>query len=230
MARRPRKLPWSSGRGLFAHLVRLVPGSAPNSRPTVDWKQIEQAYGETLSADVRESLVTATQIFILLEDSERAAEPVAHAQKAIDSIEADANRLQATLTRVMGSDAGVFAIDLIERHFDASHLRGTFLPTLTTLLASVPDGCAAARQELSESPSKKEGDEWTKWIRRATEILQDAGLPWQVSKDDMRISPFVALVSALQNCIPPGSRRHSHSDGALATAIVRARGTRSNKA
>ena len=224
MARRPRKLPWSSGRGLFAHLVRLVPGSAPNSRPTVDWKQIEQAYGETLSADVRESLVTATQIFILLEDSERAAEPLAHAHKAIDDIEADANRLQATLIRAMRSDAGILAIDLIERNFESSPLSGSFFPTLTTLLASVPDGCAAARQELSESPVKKEGDAWSEWIVRVTKIIRDSGLPWQASKDWRgKKSPFVALIEVLQKHLPKESTRHTHSEGALAKAIVSAR-------
>lgn len=224
MARRSQKLPWSSGRGLFAYLARRVPGAAPDSQPNFAWQQVEQTYGEPVPPDVRNSLIVATHLFILTEEAERKADRVTDAQREIEALERDASKLQATLIRASESDAGVVAIDLIERNIDERHLGASFYNSFRALLAALPDACTAARQTLNELPSSKEGDEWSEWVRRITKILKDAGLPWQVSKDWRgKKSPFVALIEALQEHLPEESRRHTHSDGALAKAIVGAR-------
>lgn len=224
MARRSQKLPWSSGRGLFAYIASRVPGTAPDSRPTFDWQQVEQTYGEPLPPDVRNSLVVATHLFVLMEQSERDADRVTDAQTVIEDLELHASKLQEALIRAAASESGVVAIDLIERRIDERHPGASFYNNLCALLAAFPDACTAARESLTGLPSSKEGDEWSEWIRCMTKILKDAGLPWQVSKDWRgKKSPFVALIEALQIQLPKESRRHTHSEGALAKAIVSAR-------
>src|SRR5262245_1868060 len=69
MARRSRKLPAMGG--LAAYLVSLGDSlnrgdEKPISLVTIDWQKIEQAYGQPLSADVRQDLLRSGNIFRLV--------------------------------------------------------------------------------------------------------------------------------------------------------------------
>jgi hypothetical protein len=104
-----------------------------------------------------------------------------------------------------------------------------FILLLTSSLAAAS---AKALGELNEKTTKdyfRPGAHWNSWVRRLTEIMQKHRLPKTVPKDSdkrTRAVPFVALVRELQMCVPRQFRRHTHSDGALAQAIYRARSVR----
>lgn len=127
--------------------------------------------------------------------------------------------------------ADLHAMLLIAKNFNHPTLGAAGLfANLHGFLTKFDAACSAGLKQLSEYPSFEEGDAWNNWILDLTHITRDAGLPWKVSKDDLRISPFVALVQELQKRLPPECRRHIHSEAALATAIVRARSNGSHKA
>jgi hypothetical protein len=69
---------------------------------------------------------------------------------------------------------------------------------------------------------------WNWWVRKLTAVLKAHQLPTEARKDTDKSktekpSPFVGFIRELQACIPADYRRTTHSDPALAVAIVRAR-------
>ena len=229
MARRSRKLPASSG-GPWAYLTTLVPGETPISGLTIDWQEIERAYGKPLSADVRGALFATTKFFVLFEESERAGEPVGHAQTIIEACKRRASEFQKALPS-HESDSGLHALFFIGKNFNDHRLGYRLFGILNGLLPSFQAACNAALKELGEFPFLTEGDEWGSWVWRLNQILEDNGLPAGVRKDagskskSDKPSPFTCLVWELQHFLPVACRRHTHSLGALATAISRALGS-----
>jgi hypothetical protein len=226
MARRSRKLPASSG-GPWNYLT----GEVPIPRFTINWQQIERAYGKKLSADVREAMFAATSFFVLFEESsERTGVPVPQAQTIIEGCKRRASEFQGALPS-HESDGGLHAMLFITKNFNDNRVSYRLFGILHGLLTSFQTACNAALRELSEFPSLTEGDEWGSWVRRLNQILEDSGLPAGVRKDaggkskSDRPSPFTLLVEGLQSCLPVECRRHTHSLGALATAISRALGS-----
>jgi hypothetical protein len=229
MARPSRKLPASSG-GPWAYLTNLVPGEAPISGLTIDWQEIERAYGKKLSADVRGAMFAATSFFVLFEESERTGVPVPQAQTIIEGCKRRASEFQGALPS-HESDGGLHAMLFITKNFNDNRVSYRLFGILHGLLTSFQTACNAALKELSEFPSLTEGDEWGSWVRRLNQILEGSGLPAGVRKDagskskSDKPSPFTCLVWELQHFLPVACRRHTHSLGALATAISRALGS-----
>jgi hypothetical protein len=97
MAKRSRKLPAFGG---FARcLVNLGDYYRSGDEKaislfTIDWRKIQRAYGQPLSADVQEALVAATRSFVLFEESERTGETVADVQKTIEACKRGASKFQ----------------------------------------------------------------------------------------------------------------------------------------
>jgi hypothetical protein len=234
MARRSRKLPAMDD--LAAYLVNLggylkSGDEKPISLVTIDWQKIEQAYGQPLSADVRQGLVTAATSFVLFEGSERKGSPIGDVQTTIETCRSHASEFQRGLPSIE-SVRGSYAQLLISKNFNNPPLGDRLFEILHNLLTSFDVACNTALKELSESPSyKKEGDAWVSWIRRLNGIMENNGLPADVRKDagnkskSDKHSPFTLLVGELQYCLPVKARRHTHSPGALATAISRALGS-----
>jgi hypothetical protein len=218
--------------GLAAYLVSLEGylksgDEKPISLVTIDWQKIERAYGQPLSADVRQDLVAAATSFVLFEESERTGSPLDDVQTTIEACRRYASKFQRglpSLESVRGSYAQLF----ISKNFNDPPLGDRLFEILHDLLASLEVACNAALKELSESRSfKKEGDAWGSWIRRLNRIMENNGLPADVRKDagnkskSDKHSPFTLLVGELQSCLPVKARRHTQSLGALATAIAR---------
>jgi hypothetical protein len=226
MARRSRKLPGSFS-GAAAHLQSLEPYVSglverPPSLFTIDWQQIEQAYGTPLSADVREALVRTTEMFILFEEPERTGESVTHVHKIIEASKKQASEFQRALPSSQSAAWLFISPGPSNRPFAIIH----------GLLTWFDAACTDALQKLSKYPSfKKEGDAWGLWIRRLNQIMETEGLSTGVRKDagnkskSDKQSPFTSLVATLQSCLPVECRRHTHSTGALAVAISRALGS-----
>jgi hypothetical protein len=89
--------------------------------------------------------------------------------------------------------------------------------------------CERALSKLSPIPkiaTLSEGQVWRRWIRDLSKIMKDNSLPASVRKDSdksIKLSPFLVFVRELQKCLPEECNFPSHSDRALAEAIVRAR-------
>jgi hypothetical protein len=231
--RRSRKLPFASG-GTGLNLI-IRDG---------DWLKIEKACGEVISADVRAAILEATQKFVYWESFERKAEPVAKAQELIEVYNRAAVGLQQAMLRG-SSDAGAFARLLVTKHFQDPQLSdkvgSSYVPRFDALigvLASFQLACGSALRELHPPPSTQgilgdfgtpapfvEGESWRLWILRLTDIMKENGLKWHVRKDADKSdqqSPFVALVCALQRCLP-AECKPPYAPSAVPTAIWQAR-------
>jgi hypothetical protein len=120
---------------------------------------------------------------------------------------------------------------IAKNYGDVRQSDGRLFVALQDFLTSFQLACDAALKDISEFPALKEGDEWSSWIRRLNRIAKDNGLPFEVRKDagnkskSDRQSSFTLLVKELQSCLPVECRRHTHSLGALATAISQALGS-----
>ena len=92
-------------------------------------------------------------------------------------------------------------------------------------LVSVCDATLKRFDYMSGFSAWPEGWAWDDWIRHLTAIMNRHKLPTGVSKGSDEDSPslFVRLVNALQALIPDEHRRSTHSKGALAQAIHKAR-------
>jgi hypothetical protein len=183
-----------------------------------DWPKIEEAYGHKLSAAITLEVLRVTVSFVLFEPFERAALPLADAQKRVQLVKDAAGKLFSDLFNGPSDDATTIAVELIDRHFNGS---------LREKLLSLAAACNSALAEMESSPSHREGTAWDKWIRDLATILDAAGLPTTASKGRGKSksdspSAFVSFVLKLQNCVPEEARRHKTPDG-LATAINRAR-------
>jgi hypothetical protein len=118
---------------------------------------------------------------------------------------------------------------LIHRNFRTGLRRvGNPFYFLDVILTDLDLACKRALSKLNP-PSMlnlKEGEIWQVWIGQLSKIMKDNSLPTSVRKDSdksAKLSPFVVFVRELQKCLPEKCNFPTHSDRALAEAIVRAR-------
>ena len=137
----------------------------------------------------------------------------------------------------VGSEADFVARHLICKHLNLAFDKGRDgLQNLALDLAnSISKGCDLALADLrSEQSAFRSGDMWNWWVCELIAVLKARQLPTEARKDTDKSktekpSPFVGLIRELQACIPADYRRATHSDTALAVAIVRARAVRVTK-
>jgi hypothetical protein len=228
MARPRKKFP--AMEGLVQHLNRLgdyLNTGDPTSISyfTIEWQKVERGCGHRLSANVRQAIDSATNSFVLWEDSERKGTTFETVRTTIEVFKKRAGELQKSLTLLFGSESD--ALVLISSQFNDRHFQSFRL--LSGLLAFFDDACNAALNELNESRSfVKEGNAWLSWILKLKQIMKNNGLPTGVRKDagnksrSNKHSPFIELVWELTLCLPTESRRHLHSKAALADAVSKA--------
>jgi hypothetical protein len=220
---------------VMARSVPTIPFASASGEPDFkitdqNWHNIERAYRNSLSADVRNRILEATTSFVYFEVFERRAEPLRVAIERVESIKTATRNLFLTLMAV-ASDAKVYADHLVKRHFEDARLAiqgGDLFHALGGVLTSLSVACNLTLEEMNDPnlPGHREGACWDQWIRRLTSIALENDLPSAAPKgSDKAIahSPFVLMVAALQDCVPAGARRHHASMDALATAIHRAR-------
>jgi hypothetical protein len=188
---------------------------------------------------VRQQITTVTTQYLKECIFERTAAPKAMAWKRIERI----RRAAGDLAKVLDSKPFSAPTDevsrgqqeqqqsvhsytdhLIRRHFNDPRLvagwRGDhFQGVLTSLVVA----CDYALNDLSAAEGSGDGQAWDWWIQALTQIVQRHDLPYGAriveTSEKLKLSPFAALVRALQEHVPA---RHMHSDEALAKAIQRA--------
>src|SRR5262249_29905711 len=136
MALRPRKFPAMGG--LAAYLESLegylkTGDEKPISLFTIGWQRIERAYGQPLSADVRQGLVAATTSFVLFEESERTGSPISDVQATIKACRKQANEFQMGLPS-LESNGDSYAQLLISKNFNNPPLGDRLFKILHDLL------------------------------------------------------------------------------------------------
>ena len=193
------------------------------------WSRVEKAYARSLSKKAKFQITKSTITFLEFEKLERNAEPLAWTEEKIEKIKEAAAKLSGELRRcAKGDDTLLNAKYHINANW-CSRSNHKF-SDLDELLFQLSVACCRAIEEVGETPESgfREGEAWDEWIRALTKIIERYNLPSAASKGSDksvgRVSPFVVLVHELQRCLL-GGRRHTHSRGALAQAISRARAT-----
>ncbi len=190
-----------------------------------DWQQIEAAYGRELPNNVRKAITEATEKFLFWDSVAHAGEPLAHAEAIIENYKKAAAVFRHALAVHDGSAAGACAKIVIE--VELKHLPLSVLGSIGQVSQTVFAFEAACSKALSPKSllrvSMEEGEPWQGWVQLLTQIMRQHALPLGASKTNSGQSPFIALVRELQKCLSVQHRRHTHSEEALAAAIVRAR-------
>jgi len=176
-----------------------------------EWRGIEAACGWTLSKSLRDHILQVTQEFLTLQTLQRGNG--ADVKVVLESYDKAASRFfNAIFADPSGQSAvNIHAHDLIESNSkrlgksDESLFDG-----MLTLLRAFHIACNTALKELRElqtSPCKSDKT-WRLWIWRLTEVIDEAGLPYFLSKDlggksksDEQWASFARLVWQLQRCL-----------------------------
>lgn len=210
-----------------------------------DMKRIEEAIGYEISSDQWTKINAATAIMTFLISGNRTAAPLPMVLKKITELRRaalslrdefppeivspyDGNDFQKTYKRYFGNAtattppyaSSIFLADLLE-----------FVIAITEFFGR--DWASEKEDELGGSYGSFSLTEiWEFWIKRITEIMKEANLPYKVRKDTDKQkgetpSAFVILIRELQKSLPAEFRMFIHSDDSLAQAIHRARRRRS---
>jgi hypothetical protein len=210
-------------------------GGKPSLK-SADWQRIESVYGRSLPNSVRRKIRAVTRKFLEWAVFEHTVRSSSEAMERVRSIKKAAREFQEvvfTCPANVGSDADFFARHLICKHLNLAYDKGRDgLQNLALDLAnSISKGCDLALADLrSEQSAFRSGDMWNWWVCELTAVLKAHQLPTGARKDTDKSktekpSPFVGLIRELQACIPVDYQGTTHSDTALAVAIVRARGS-----
>jgi hypothetical protein len=222
-------------------IASLSGGDPELSISNKDWKRIELAYGHDVPATARKQIYNATLTFLFFVEGEQAARPVSEARKRIERLKKAASVFEKAVfdhnPQDVGRDSRVYADHMVGRYFDDQRIAGPQrLRSLGLVMTSLTVACRSALADLNDPKNYRppKGVTWRNWVCRVTEIAKAHQLPTEVRKDTtkwkdkngsgrFRPSPFVALIGALQDCIPERYRQSTHSGIALSEAIARAR-------
>jgi hypothetical protein len=195
-----------------------------------DWSQIENSYGCSIPNAVREEIQSLTNQFLEFAAFELAAAPVIDAVHRTRVLGRAASVLLQELCSGRASDAVLAADRTIDRHLRLLSADNAYsLDRVADMASSVIAACGKASRELDERKlgGLQIGEHWRLWVSRIRTCLKEHGLPAGVRKDrdgnkDWTVSASVALIKALQDCIPPEYRCRASTDEALSAAISKA--------
>ena len=108
---------------------------------------------------MRKALLAATEFFVLFEEPERTAIPVANVQAIIETCNRRASEFQAASPsrRIAPPEMALF---FISKNFTDPRLSDRPIEVLYRLLSSLEFACNAALGEVSEFAFIKQGDRW----------------------------------------------------------------------
>jgi len=227
-------------------IATLTGGDPKLSISNEDWQRIECAYGHAVPTTAREQIQGATLTFLFFVEGEQAARPVSEARDRVERLNKAALVFQKAVfdsnPQDISRDSRVYADHLVGRYFDDERIGGPEqrLRSLGLVMTSLIVACRRALADLKNPTNYRppKGGTWRNWVCSVTKIAEAYQLPTEVRKDTTKSkdtdgsgrfkpSPFVALIGALQDCIPERYRQSTHSGIALSEAIARARRTRS---
>jgi hypothetical protein len=218
------------------------PAVQPIDLSDENWKTLEKAYGHRISPQVRAQIKVVTARFLrfaVAEDTGLMKDAVRRVTRlrncALSLINAIDAQPITDVTRDYADETLGMNYARLNGHklYKAVRVRTAPLAThkyvreIYADLERFVNACNGTLEEfddVSQNYYWLTGGAWEVWIRDLTGILEEQHLPKGASKDTaIRVSPFVALVYKLQTFLPKRHMRAQHSEGALATAITKAR-------
>jgi len=198
------------------------------------WKSVEQAYGHSLSPEIRAHIYTATEALRLVGSAERNAPLKKMIEKTKDLRDAAQSLLQEADCPVKeDSDSTSFEALTEDLATVVKEFRNDDLQFLL-MVHQMVTGCNLMLRTWETDGGLRAGSIWDAWVQSINELMQHHGLPSAARNDsdadkpypDRPSSEFVSLIFELQKQIPINLRRHQHemvTNNALAKAIQRAR-------
>jgi hypothetical protein len=209
-----------------------ITGSSPTFAPSAEgWKTIEFAYGRKLNEDYRSEVCTIVNKYLFHRRFEKASPLVSDVLAHIKQIEKVARRVNRVLPTVLSDDgpqaeAKYQAQIAIEREWRGVDYLGPdkltrfYSLSLSLVLASI-------RARKAAGGGTKEGRAWDEMACGLMQFARTRDLPHKVRKDpdkqaELKPSPFVAFVAAIEEQYPRDVPARSTTSEGLAKAITTA--------
>lgn len=194
------------------------------------WDDIEHAYGRALPGEVRKSIISAVHALKNDTTIEQNALSATTANERIREIRRSALELKFVLNKRPLPDHNERELSLLLNN-EIKHLGPprSDLRQSAMVAARIVTACDRALAKTASDQGLKEGEAWKHFIVAMTAIFKKADLPTGASqsrdkRSDDTPSPFVSLISEIQNKLPSNVRRHDRADlSSLAKKINEAR-------
>ncbi len=209
----------------------FVAGTAPSFAPSEDgWRHIERAYGHEFEEHDRSELREVVDKYLDWRRFEKAAPLVEDVTSAIMNIDQAARSLNRALSRLfdrngLDPEAAFQAQIAIEQAWPGSNgLISNQLPTVLSSGSALVLACTKARKALTGDAAAWEGQAWELMIQRLAQFAICRSLPLGARKDsalqaEVKHSPFVSFVKAIQDQFPPEVPIRFSTENGLARAI-----------
>jgi hypothetical protein len=191
-----------------------------------DWIRIEEAFQRPLSPEVRTEVFNKTLTYLMFAPGEAFAETVPTARRKLD----DALKHGRAFVDAVYLLGNSHASQLVDEHFNKRFGSVQEFNLFFEMMQVYLEACELALRHINDPVNHgwPRGGTWANWIRSLTKTARTYGLPYEARCDSdknatEKSSPFVAFVRELQRCLPRDFQGRVRSDGALATAIKRAR-------
>lgn len=194
----------------------------------VEWGRLEKALGIRIPTKLRTDIIAITEKFlrhVFVEPEPTSSKP---SKARLDRIAKAANQLATAIRQYdVPHDAKRYANSLIEKHL--AKLRPP--NDIYDLAEFIDSACRKAKKDfaLGKNAGPVQLGNWNGWICCLDKLLISHKIKPTVRKDyamSKRMSPYVRFIGQLEMKIPKHHRRGSHSLGALAEAIIKARSGR----
>jgi hypothetical protein len=185
--------------------------------------EVERLYGTPISADIWEKIFEHTSTYTMIECAIQRAPTVETIEKPLESFKRAALRLRNTIDP--GSRVGLSEHDPLNVKVFADGLPGASNANMFDCYLYLLEWIIRYTSRVQELQKKgyvrgfKGSGRWYDWVADIRSVLKRAELPAGISNE--KELPFVRLVMALQNRMPPECRQYMHSPRSLSAAIAR---------
>jgi len=206
----------------------------PFSLSDENWRTIEEAYGQSISQEIRTQLAAVTTRFLQLAIAEDSGLFMDDAVKRISRLCERAQSLNDAIKerpiddpiREYVDEEVAFTYALL--NYDQPLPARNYVGRISLELGRFVNACDEVLGFAPKYNYWPDGGAWEVWIRQLTGILKMHNLPTGVRKDSAKLkedkfSAFAIFVQTLQKFIPPEHIRAQNSLFALSTAIDKAR-------
>lgn len=191
----------------------------PIGRPIeLDWKLLEDAYRKPLGSGVRQGIIDILRVYTWWDESEHNAPLL---KDALNSVNRRQDAACAMLAAMHSKDATKIEVErIIDAHMNVYIQDAEFLD----LVYKYIDACNRVReglQERSHSGGFEEGRAWKDMVAKLINLFEGHNLHVTITKDSpsAKLSPFVALIKAIGEQLPPPQWPWPSTDTSLSKAI-----------
>ena len=195
------------------------------------WNALENIMGSKLSPQVREQVEVSCGVFAMFGELHGAENTIlfSDAKSTIQAWLKSGGKLQTTLGRkaqVASPNRKAALAKHLPHLINGYQKRAVPLHHLANVVALAIDSAQLAIKEIEVTRAAMRNDLWSAWVARIEKTLKAGGIKVSASSTNktQNTSPFVKLISELQDRLPASCRRRN-SDESLVKAINRSRRT-----